>query len=81
MVYLLDRGDSAPTRFGFVVGKTVGNAVKRNLVRRRLQAVGRELLERRATGSDVVMRALPGSADVAWTTLHRDITATIERRP
>jgi ribonuclease P protein component len=36
-----ERGDCAPSRFGFTVSKKVGNAVERNRVRRRLREVVR----------------------------------------
>lgn len=76
------RPESAPTdapRFGFIVAKTVGNAVVRNTVRRRLKAVSHELL---ASGfplerTDVVIRALPGSDAVRWSTLLQEITEVI----
>ena len=66
-----------PTRFGFIVSKAVGGAVVRNTVRRRLRAVCRELLPDMAVGSDVVIRALPASADAAWVSLHSEITEGI----
>lgn len=68
-----------PTRFGFIVSKAVGNAVHRNLVRRRLKAISREALGSHAVGADIVIRALPGSAEVAWATLHKEVLEGIER--
>lgn len=70
--------EGAPARFGFVVTKKVGNAVRRNLVRRRLKAVARELVDSGLTGVDVVARALPASADVDWATLRRELSATVK---
>jgi ribonuclease P protein component len=77
VVYLSTRDSSAPTRFGFIVGKNVGGAVQRNLVRRRLRSIGRELLETNATGRDVVIRALPGVDQLAWDTLHSEISEVV----
>jgi ribonuclease P protein component len=72
-VQVLARGDDAPSRFGFIVAKSVGNAVTRNLVRRRMRAAGREALLDISPGVDVVIRALPASAEVSWVTLHSEI--------
>jgi ribonuclease P protein component len=79
VLYVLERGSSQPTRFGFVVGKVVGTAVRRNLVRRRLRAIGREVLEGVPTGSDIVIRALPGSEAASWVTLRREVADAIDR--
>jgi ribonuclease P protein component len=76
-VAYLARDSSSPTRFGFIVGKNVGNAVTRNLVRRRLRAIGRDLLVTRATGGDIVVRALPGVEQLSWDTLHSEITNVV----
>jgi ribonuclease P protein component len=45
-----ERGDAAPSRFGFTVSKKVGNAAERNRVRRRLREIGHDyvLIGRRA---------------------------------
>ncbi|GGC01170.1 ribonuclease P protein component [Cellulomonas carbonis] len=71
------------TQVGFVVAKTVGGAVVRNVVRRRLRGV---VLEQRAAlpeHADVVVRALPASADATYTRLaddFRSALATAHRR-
>ena len=79
VLHVLRREDSggianAPARFGFIVTKAVGGAVTRNTVKRRLRAVGHAVLPAIAGGTDVVIRALPGSAEVAWSTLHSEIS-------
>lgn len=73
VLYITARDDASPTRFGFIVGKNVGGSVTRNLVRRRLRSIGRELLASSATGRDVVIRALPGVEQLDWDTLHSEI--------
>ena len=84
VVYSTRTGDSSPTRFGFIVAKSVGGSVVRNRMRRRLRAIGRELLEIRGTGHDIVVRPLPASAEASWVTLHSEIseavTRSVERR-
>lgn len=68
-----------PARFGFVVTRKVGNAVNRNLVRRRLKAVARGLVDGGLVGADVVVRALPASARAEWATLHDELRTAMER--
>ena len=79
VVYVFDRVSSEPSRFGFIVTKAVGNAVTRNLVRRRLRSIGREVLPNIGPGMDIVIRALPGSPEVAWVTLQEEMTESIGR--
>ena len=66
-------------RFGFIVAKTVGNAVHRNLVRRRLKALCHNALCTIPKGTDVVIRALTGSAQVGWDTLQAEIFEALDR--
>jgi ribonuclease P protein component len=73
MLYVASRGNQEPSRFGFIVTKAVGNAVTRNLVKRRLRAASFDALKTMAQGTDVVVRALPASAHAGWTTLHTEI--------
>ena len=75
-----ERPGSEPSRFGFIVTKAVGGAVVRNLVRRRLRSVSRDLLPTMPVGADVVMRALPGSDRVPWATLHAEIEQGLGKR-
>ncbi|MGN8050312.1 ribonuclease P protein component [Curtobacterium sp. 22159] len=70
---------SGATRFGFIVAKTVGNAVTRNLVRRRLKAIAHGLLSDVPVGYDVVIRALPAAAQAAWPTLLEDVSRSCAR--
>lgn len=79
VAYVLKRADNTPVRFGFIVSKAVGNAVTRNRVRRRLKAASFELLGTVAPGTDIVIRALPGSAQAGWVTLRHDVRTALER--
>lgn len=67
----------APARFGFVVTKKVGNAVNRNLVRRRLRAAARELVDGGLEGMDVVVRAHPSSATADWASLRDELQTSV----
>ncbi|MGH1550083.1 ribonuclease P protein component [Leifsonia poae] len=44
LTYIRPNPDSDTVRFGFIVSKAVGNAVTRNLIRRRLKAAAYDLL-------------------------------------
>ncbi|OUE23741.1 ribonuclease P [Clavibacter michiganensis] len=68
-----------PTRFGFIVSKKVGNAVTRNLVRRRLKAVSAGLLPTLPSGLSVVIRVLPGMETTPWVTLQEEIASAVTR--
>ena len=78
VVYSTRTGET-PTRFGFIVAKSVGGSVVRNRMRRQLRAIGRELLAERATGVDVVVRPLPGSAEQTWVTLHSQVIDAVHQ--
>ena len=79
IVYLADRPGVEPVRFGFVISKAVGGSVVRNRLRRRLRAIGSELVDGGFSGSDIVVRALPGCGSLDWTTLHHEISVAIEK--
>ncbi|GAA4162470.1 ribonuclease P protein component [Gryllotalpicola daejeonensis] len=79
LTYVRITPGEAGRRFGFIVGKTVGSAPVRNLVRRRLKAAAFELLDEVPAGADVVIRALPASAQAPWSTLHDEISQAIHR--
>lgn len=68
-----------PVRFGFIVAKNVGKAHDRNTVRRRLKAIGYEIVPTLAPGTDVVIRALPGIEDVEWSDLKNEVTTSMTR--
>ena len=68
---------AAPLRFGVVVSKAVGIAVDRNLVRRRLKALGRSYVDAGHRGEDIVIRVLPGEAQGSWDSLSADMHAVL----
>ncbi|AND18036.1 ribonuclease P protein component [Rathayibacter tritici] len=79
VTYVRRSSAAAPARFGFIVAKTVGTAVTRNTVRRRLKAVAFELVREIDPGTQVVVRALPGSADAAWSDLRAEVATAMAR--
>jgi ribonuclease P protein component len=66
-----------PARAGFVVSKAVGNAVVRNAVRRRLRHLVRERLVDLPAGTTLVVRALPGAAELSYARLGADLDAAL----
>ena len=62
----------SPIRFGFVVSKACGGAVKRNQLKRRLRALARDKMSQVPAGSQIVLRTLPGSSELEFSALASD---------
>ena len=80
VVYIKRDEAQSSSRFGFVVAKTVGGAVQRNLVKRRCRAIARlALVQLDLDGDkfDIVVRALPGSATLDWNKLQTELLDAI----
>ncbi len=77
LVRVPDRADGPLV--GLVVSKAVGNAVHRNLVKRRLRGAAACHLGALPDDSLMVLRALPGAADASYERLERDVTRGIEK--
>lgn len=77
VLYAVLSEDAVPSRFGFIVSKAVGNAVTRNLVKRRLREASAEALRDRPAGIDVVVRALPAAASADWASLRSDYASAL----
>lgn len=68
-----------PARFGYIVSKAVGNAVTRNLIRRRMKFVTEQLLHEGVAGYDIVFRALPAAATAPFAELDREIRRGVRK--
>ena len=79
IIYRTDRAGPEPARFGFVLSKAVGGSVDRNRLRRRLRAMAFDEVRAGFMGRDVVVRALPGSAALSWTTLQQEMVDGIRK--
>ncbi|WP_159736200.1 ribonuclease P protein component [Arthrobacter sp. 9V] len=77
VLYTASIGAGEPSRIGFIVSKAVGNAVTRNLVKRRLREAGALSLHTHGTGLAVVVRALPAAATASWEQLLSDYNAAL----
>ena len=79
VVHLTTHEDrTSPALVGFVVPKSVGVAVRRNLVKRRLRAAVAARLDTLG-GTNLVVRALPASADADFAELSRDVDRALGR--
>jgi ribonuclease P protein component len=68
-------GDDEESRVGFVVARSVGPAVTRNRVKRRLRHLMRARIDGLPSSSLVVVRALPAAAEASY----RDLGAELDR--
>jgi ribonuclease P protein component len=68
-----------PARIGLVVGRTVGNAVARNQVKRRLRHLMRERVDSLPLAALVVVRALPAAAGASYDELAADLDHALGR--
>lgn len=66
------------TRVGFIVSKAVGNAVTRNLVKRRLRELAALTCAAHPEGYAIAVRALPASAQADWSQLCKDYESALE---
>ena len=76
----VDKATSVPAKVGFVVAKSVGPAVTRNRVKRRLRHLMRERIHTLPGGSLLVVRALPAAGAVSSRDLAGDLDRCLERR-
>ena len=79
VVHVLRHEGTDPVRVGFVVGRTVGNAVIRHRVQRRLRHLFRERLAVLPAGCEVVVRALSPSAGASYAELGAELDRCLQR--
>lgn len=79
VVQVKDSGVDRPARAGFVVGRSVGSAVVRKRVTRRLRHLTLPHLQALPPGTDVVVRALPEAAQASGADLSRDLSSAMRR--
>ena len=73
------RTPESPARFGYIVSKAVGNAVTRNLVRRRLKFISEQAIRAGFTGVEVVFRALPAAAGASFPELQLEVERSLRK--
>lgn len=77
LVLIAGPNDLDRSRFGFAVGRRVGNAVVRNKLRRRLREIARRARVR--TGWDLVLIARRNAASADSRDLSRSMAALLNR--
>lgn len=71
--------EAPPPVVGFVVARSVGNAVRRNTVKRRLRALVAGRLHLLPPGSGLVLRAAPAAAGSSSAELGEQLDALLHR--
>ena len=79
VVYAVRTSEPEPSRFGFIIAKSVGNAVVRNRMRRRLRSIAADFLPSSVLGETVVIRMLPPAAKLPWTALRSEISVSVRK--
>lgn len=79
VVHTMRDADEDGPRIGLVVSKSVGSAVQRHRVSRRLRHVARTLIDELGPADRVVIRALPGSRYVLSARLEQELRTALRR--
>lgn len=79
LVLRVRRTNGATTRIGFSTPRTLGGAVQRNRVRRRLRALMSERYGELGTGWDLLVIARPAAAQATYGDLRDALTSLIRR--
>jgi len=74
-----DDGSGDGPRIGLVVSKSVGTAVQRHRVARRLRHVARTVISELGPADRVVIRALPGSRHAISARLEQELRTALRR--
>jgi ribonuclease P protein component len=74
-----DAGDGGGPKVGLIVAKSVGNAVQRHRVARRLRHVARTVIADLDPTDRVVIRALPGSRYAISARLEQQLRVALKR--
>jgi ribonuclease P protein component len=74
-----DDGTEGGPKIGLVVGKSVGSAVQRHRVARRLRHVARTLIDELDPADRVVIRALPSSRHAISARLEEELRTALRR--
>ena len=79
VVHALRANSSDGPRVGLVVSKSVGTAVQRHRVARRLRHVARTVIDELHPGDRVVIRALPSSRHAISARLEQELRTALRR--
>jgi ribonuclease P protein component len=79
VVHLSSTSEVGAPLVGFVVSKAVGNAVTRNLVKRRLRHLTREWIDSLPGSAVLVVRAMPAAGAASYRDLAVDLEHALGR--
>jgi ribonuclease P protein component len=79
VVHALRSSAGGGPRIGLVVSKSVGSAVQRHRVARRLRHVARTMIDELDAEDRVVIRALPSSRDAISARLEQELRTALRR--
>ncbi len=79
VVYAYRAPSGAGPQIGLIVAKSVGGAVDRHRVARKLRHVARAVVPELDPADRLVIRALPGSRDAGSSELDRELHAAVHR--
>jgi ribonuclease P protein component len=74
-----DGNQAAPPKVGLIIARSVGSAVQRHQLARRLRHVARGVVEDLNRSEQVVIRALPSCRDVGSARLEEELRAGLRR--
>lgn len=79
IIYLSQDREQTVSRFGFIVSRSIGNAVARNRVHRQLKAACYSILGLIKPGSQLVIRALPSAREASYHELLNELKHVCEK--
>lgn len=79
VAFCLDRKQPAGPRVGFTVPRSLGKAVERNRIKRRLREAVRTRLWQVGPQWDIVFNARRAVLDVPWKELEREVDRVLRR--
>lgn len=72
-------GSARPSRFGLVVSKKIGNAVRRNFVKRRFREVLRSCISSEISGMDIILIGRLSSVERSLPQMKNDMIWSLKR--
>lgn len=79
IIVYIKKNDILCNRFGIVTSKKVGNAVKRNQVKRRIRAIAMNNMDRLDKGNDIVVISRQNSAKVEYKFMEKDFLIVMRK--
>ena len=76
---LVSEGPGEQSRIGIIVSKSVGTAVKRNLVKRRIRSIANEFIQQLNKEVDILMIANPAIVKADYQQLRIAITTCLRK--